>query len=168
MAKKPKLKSYTLQLGWWALIVIDQTVKASSPEEACMVALENPDYDVQKNIYDCDTETRVLELAEGVYHNAFEAPQRKHRPIPREHQDFLMNIHGTQKPYALDDAQHATVLAALRYYQEVGLGDPEHRSEAINDIATNSGKVTSLDRAGIDELCEQLNITTLESAGQRG
>lgn len=56
------------------------------------------------------------------------------------------------------DAQHATIMAALRLYQELGMVDPENRSESIQDIATNSETIaSSLDEHDIDELCEMLN-----------
>lgn len=51
----------------------------------------------------------------------------------------------------------ATILAALRFYQERGQGEPENRSEAIHDIATHGEELISLDAAAIDELCERLN-----------
>ena len=57
----------------------------------------------------------------------------------------------------LTDEQHATVLAALRFYQREGMGDPACRSEEIDDLATNGGEVTALDVVGISDLCEQLN-----------
>ncbi|MCI0640164.1 MAG: hypothetical protein L0Y72_24455 [Gemmataceae bacterium] len=50
-----------------------------------------------------------------------------------------------------------TILAALRFYQQNGQGDPANRSDAIHNLATNLGQAISLDDAGIDELCEQLN-----------
>lgn len=60
--------------------------------------------------------------------------------------------------YQLNDAQHATVLAALRFYQQKGMGDPFNRSDDIHELATNGGEVfSSLDDAGIDELCESIN-----------
>lgn len=59
--------------------------------------------------------------------------------------------------YHLDDAEHATVLAALRYYQQNGLGDPANRQEEIHIIATNGDTVISLDAKAIDALCERLN-----------
>jgi hypothetical protein len=56
------------------------------------------------------------------------------------------------------EAGHATILAALRYYQEQGLGDPANRSDEIHEIATNAGLVlASLDDQGIDALCDRLN-----------
>lgn len=58
----------------------------------------------------------------------------------------------------LDNQELATVLAALRYYQAQGMGEPENRSDAIHDLATNGGEVTSLDDTGIDSLCERLNF----------
>lgn len=58
----------------------------------------------------------------------------------------------------LDDAEHATVLAALRFYQANGMGDPFNRSDEIHEIATNGGTVlSSLDDEGIDALCERIN-----------
>jgi hypothetical protein len=59
---------------------------------------------------------------------------------------------------ALDGAEIATILAALRYYQQQGMGDPDNRSDDIHDIATNGDQETSLDDEGIDELCEKLNF----------
>lgn len=60
--------------------------------------------------------------------------------------------------YDLDDADHATVLAALRFYQQNGQGNPENRSMRIHELATNGGEVmASLDDAGIEALCESLN-----------
>lgn len=57
-----------------------------------------------------------------------------------------------------NDAELATVLAALRYYQANGQGDPANRSDEIHDVATNGGEVeASLDGAAIDALCERLN-----------
>ena len=65
------------------------------------------------------------------------------------------------KSYTMDDQELATVLAALRYYQEQGLADnPDLRPEAIHDIAIGGDEadfIASLDGASIDELCERLN-----------
>ena len=59
-----------------------------------------------------------------------------------------------KRPALLNDREHATVLAALRWYQE-------HRKRGlplrIDDIATNGGKLKSLTVNGIDELCQKLN-----------
>lgn len=52
-----------------------------------------------------------------------------------------------------DDAQQATILAALRFYQESGIG-------ALDDIATNGGEIEALDEAAIDELCESINVSS--------
>ena len=60
----------------------------------------------------------------------------------------------------MTDQEHATVLAALRFYQHEGLADdPDLRPEAIHDIATggNTNFATGLDGSGIDALCERLN-----------
>lgn len=51
-----------------------------------------------------------------------------------------------------------TILAALRYYQEKGMGVPLMRTNDIHDIATNGGSETSLDTEGIDVLCERINL----------
>jgi hypothetical protein len=55
-----------------------------------------------------------------------------------------------------------SILAALRYYQENGQGEPANRSDRIHDIATDGDEDISLDEAGIDELCERLNMTSTE------
>ncbi|HHA2676641.1 TPA: hypothetical protein ACOECQ_002765 [Stenotrophomonas maltophilia] len=53
----------------------------------------------------------------------------------------------------------ATILAALRYYQQHGQGSPENRSDEIHEIATGGDEgLTSLDDEGIDDLCEHLNM----------
>ena len=57
----------------------------------------------------------------------------------------------------IDDQALATILAALRYYQSAGQGNPSRRSLEIHEIATNSDEVISLDEDGIDALCEELN-----------
>ncbi len=52
-----------------------------------------------------------------------------------------------------------TVLAALRYYQMQGLGDPAYRPLEIHEIATNaSNLIASLDTEGIRQLCVALNL----------
>jgi hypothetical protein len=55
------------------------------------------------------------------------------------------------------DSEHATILAALRFYQEHEQGDPYNRSDAIHDIATNGDECISLDGYAIDALCERIN-----------
>jgi len=62
---------------------------------------------------------------------------------------------------------HATIMAALRFYQEKGMGDPANRSDAIHDLATNGDEVISLDAEGIDDLCERINFPDIFS-GTRG
>lgn len=57
----------------------------------------------------------------------------------------------------LDKTQLATILAALRFYRDAGMGDPANRSDEIHDIATDHPSITaSLDYDGIEELEEQL------------
>nr|EIU2719013.1 hypothetical protein [Pseudomonas aeruginosa]EIU2864248.1 hypothetical protein [Pseudomonas aeruginosa] len=57
-----------------------------------------------------------------------------------------------------------TILAALRFYQEQGMGDPIVRSDAIHDIATGGGDETSLDEWGIEELCQSINFAECPAA----
>lgn len=59
---------------------------------------------------------------------------------------------------ALSREELATVLAALRFYQEKGLADdPEARSDAIHEIATDGDEVVSLCGEDVDALCLRLN-----------
>jgi hypothetical protein len=55
------------------------------------------------------------------------------------------------------DAELATILAALRYYQQHEQHLAENRSPWINDIATNGGQAAALSAEEIDRLCEELN-----------
>lgn len=57
-----------------------------------------------------------------------------------------------------------TILAALRFYQQQGMGDPIARSESIHDIATGGGDETSLDEWGIEELCQSINFAECPAA----
>lgn len=61
------------------------------------------------------------------------------------------------KIYNLTSQDRNTILAALRYYQANGQGDPANRSSDIQDIATNGDKDISMDDEGIDDLCERIN-----------
>lgn len=54
-------------------------------------------------------------------------------------------------------AQLATMLAALRYYQQQGMCDEDNRPPEIEDIATDGGSVAALDEDEVDDLCQQLN-----------
>lgn len=58
----------------------------------------------------------------------------------------------------LNNQDRNTILAALRFYQENGQGDPDNRSDEIHGIATGGGEDVSMDGAGIDDLCERLNV----------
>lgn len=64
-----------------------------------------------------------------------------------------------QNVIIVSDEEHATIMAALRFYQEEEMCDPTNRSDDIHEIATN-GDVTSLDSKGIDDLCERINSNT--------
>lgn len=55
----------------------------------------------------------------------------------------------------LNPRELGTVLAALRYWQRMGLASsfcPE------DDIATGAGNLDPLDADEIDELCERINV----------
>ena len=58
----------------------------------------------------------------------------------------------------VDRAELDTILAALRWYQHSGHGEPSNRPQWLHDIATDSDNA-SLDASSIDELCERLNCT---------
>ena len=66
-----------------------------------------------------------------------------------------------QTPLAVDDRQLATILAALRFHQaenlQGGAGIPDR---AIEEIATDGGRLTALDFDEVDGLCQMLNTTT--------
>ena len=57
----------------------------------------------------------------------------------------------------IDDVELDTILAALRFYQQNGMCEPENRSDAIDEIATSNGDEVSLDADSLDNLCERLN-----------
>ena len=61
----------------------------------------------------------------------------------------------------------STILAALRFYQSKGLGDPDNRPLDIHDIATD-GDCISLDEHGIDDLCEAINFCDDEPTAEVG
>jgi hypothetical protein len=67
-------------------------------------------------------------------------------------------MNGAAHPFPTMKQQLNTILAALRFYQQHGQGDPARRSDAIHDIATDGEIEISLDDAGIDELCQALNF----------
>lgn len=57
----------------------------------------------------------------------------------------------------IDPQERNTILAALRYYQKQGMGDPDNREDWIHEIATDGENQISMDDAGIDALCEKVN-----------
>lgn len=62
---------------------------------------------------------------------------------------------------AVTGSEHATILAALRFYQEEELFEPDLRSARIHAIATNDGATPGLQSAAeIDRLCERINTQT--------
>ena len=75
------------------------------------------------------------------------------------------------KLISVDDAARATILAALAYYREQGMGDPEMRSENLHDIATGGTIGTGLVPLGgdaIEALEEQVRRAAGVSASKAG
>ncbi|MBR8426166.1 hypothetical protein [Burkholderia cenocepacia] len=60
------------------------------------------------------------------------------------------------------DQDRNTILAALRFYQRSGMGNPINRSDEIHEIATNMGEIISMDSDAIDMLCERVNTASIE------
>lgn len=62
------------------------------------------------------------------------------------------------KDLRVDEAELATILAALCFYHRNEQGDPERRSIAIHEVATNRDNVmSSLDQDGIAKLCKEIH-----------
>jgi hypothetical protein len=57
----------------------------------------------------------------------------------------------------IDEAEHATLLAALRYYQQRGFGEPVNRPDDIHELAAPDHVMSSLDQFGIERLFEGLD-----------
>lgn len=53
--------------------------------------------------------------------------------------------------------ERSTIIAALRFWQEKGMGEPSLRSDEMHDLATNGDTLTSLCDEDIDALVELLN-----------
>lgn len=74
-----------------------------------------------------------------------------------QHQLQQFDAQVSAAPLQLEREDVATILAALRYYQRNGQGNPDNRDDAIHDIATAGGAVISRDDEGIDDLYHRLN-----------
>lgn len=62
------------------------------------------------------------------------------------------------KTHQLDDQQHATVIAALRFYQSQFQTVSRDRDAWIEELATNAGTVEALSDEGVDNLIESLQF----------
>lgn len=62
------------------------------------------------------------------------------------------------KTHQLDDQQHATVIAALRFYQSKFQTVSRDRDSWIEELATNAGTVEALSDEGVDNLVESLQF----------
>lgn len=58
----------------------------------------------------------------------------------------------------LDKQELNTILAALRYYQRQGMGEPANRPDWLHEIATDNDHDISLNAEAIDKLCEKINV----------
>jgi hypothetical protein len=73
----------------------------------------------------------------------------------------MNECNNNQRPLAVDDRQLATILAALRFHQAENLqGDAGMADRAIEEIATDAGKLTALDFEEVEGLCRMLNTIT--------
>jgi|GEM_PF-1796217 len=73
---------------------------------------------------------------------------------------------GMMTAIEVDDRELATLLAALRCYQRLGLPNDD---DTMKDIATDGGRLEPLTDMAIDQLCERLNFGTgsaVKPAGQ--
>lgn len=69
-----------------------------------------------------------------------------------------MTTLNSQAAIHCDSDEFNTILAALRFYQASGMGDPSNRSDWLQEIACPTQDSTSLDDAGIDDLCQRINL----------
>jgi hypothetical protein len=51
-----------------------------------------------------------------------------------------------------------TIIAALRFWQSSGMGEPSNRDDEMQELATNGGEVTSLCDEEIDQLVMDINV----------
>jgi hypothetical protein len=57
----------------------------------------------------------------------------------------------------LTPEEKATILAALRIYEVAGYGNPSRRSGWLHEIATDGGRLVSLDSEEINKLYDRLS-----------
>lgn len=62
----------------------------------------------------------------------------------------------TQTKVPLSSQDLNTLRAALRFYDDAGMGEPALRSDEIHEIATNNDEDISLDSAAIEDLFARL------------
>lgn len=83
------------------------------------------------------------------------------RPLPEKRALAKMIAAQVNNGLILEPAEINTILAALRYYQRDGLGDPANRPDDIHAIACGETdgqeEQISLDEGAIDTLCEKIN-----------
>jgi hypothetical protein len=58
-----------------------------------------------------------------------------------------------------DSRENATILAALRYYQQVLSHNGNSPPVSVAEVATNGGTLKPLTSADIDTLCEKINLS---------
>lgn len=67
------------------------------------------------------------------------------------------------KIITVSDAEHATILAALRVFQQA----PNHIWNSVRDIRTNCGTLQPMKREDLDGLCEKVNTAPEENKNAR-
>lgn len=60
---------------------------------------------------------------------------------------------------SMESDEYNAVIAALRYWQESGMCEPDNRSDDMHDIATDGGTGQSLSDSEIDSLIDRFQST---------
>lgn len=63
-----------------------------------------------------------------------------------------------KKIIVCSDAEHSTIIAALRHYQQQEMTEESKRCEFLSDIATNGGQHEGLDSEEVNELVMSINF----------
>ena len=110
---------------------------------------ENRDTRLQMSIYQDGSDSEAVDCIEKLIRDHFTVEAPEDAPSdPADDPDAI--------PMLVDRAELATILAALRTYQEAGYGDPIKRPSRIDDIASGDhGRGLHGDE--ICDLCERIN-----------
>ena len=75
-----------------------------------------------------------------------------YRHTPGKEKSVGQDRQGAAEGPKLDSDEKPTVLAALRYYELQGMGEPDNRDDEIHRLATDRDRQISLDESGIRRL----------------